>query len=83
MIQDGLLSSDLYKVYNNPFLDRKSGLYIGGKVCEVCCACPAHCDDVTVIRVARSPQRGRMFWWDREIPIANDQEHGYANHREG
>ena len=52
-------------------------------VCDVCCACRARCDNVTVIRVASSRQRGQRLWWDGEIPIAANQEYGYANHREG
>ena len=46
--QGGVLSTDLYKVYSNPLLDRMSSLCIGGMVGEVCCSCPACCNDVTV-----------------------------------
>ena len=46
--QGGVLSTDLYKVYSNPLLDRMTSLCIGGMVGEVYCSCPACCDDVTV-----------------------------------
>ena len=45
--QGGVLSTDLYKVYSNPLLDRVTGLLTGGMVGDVCCAAPACADDVT------------------------------------
>ena len=38
----------VYKVYSNSLLDRMTGLCIGRIVGEVCCSCPACCDDVAV-----------------------------------
>ena len=35
--QGDVLSTDLYKVYSNPLLNRVTGLLIGGMVGEVCC----------------------------------------------
>ena len=45
--QGGVFSADLYKVYSNPLLDRMTSLCICGMVGEVCCSCPACCNDVT------------------------------------
>ena len=45
--QGGVLSTDLYKVYSNPLLDRVTSLLIGGMVGEISCAAPACADDVT------------------------------------
>ena len=45
--QGGVLSTDLYKVYSNPLLDRVTELLTGGMVGGVCCAAPACADDVT------------------------------------
>ena len=42
-----MLSTDLYKVYSNPLLDRVTSLLIGGMVGEVSSAAPACAEDVT------------------------------------
>ena len=45
--QGGVLSTDLYKVYNNGSLDRlavtKGGFHIG----EICCVAPTCADDIS------------------------------------
>ena len=42
-----MLSTDLYKVYANPLLDRVSSSMIGGRVGEINCAEPTCADDIT------------------------------------
>ena len=46
--QGGILSTDLYKVYKNPLLDRLDGIDQGAKTGEIGCAAPARADDVAV-----------------------------------
>lgn len=47
--QGGVLSTDLYRVYVNPCLDRVVNLLIGGRVGEICCAAPTCADDMTFV----------------------------------
>ena len=45
--QGGVLSTDLYKVYVDPCLDRETNLMIGGMVGEIPCPIPTCADDMT------------------------------------
>ena len=45
--QGGVLSTDLYKVYVDPCLDRVTNLMIGGMVGEIPCPIPTCADDMT------------------------------------
>ena len=44
--QGGIMSTDLYKVYENPLLDRLDDIFQGATIGEVKCAAPACADDV-------------------------------------
>ena len=46
--QGGILSTDLYKIYENPLLDRLENIDHGAKIGEIGCAAPACADDVAV-----------------------------------
>ena len=46
--QGGVLSTDLYRVYENPLLDRLEKIDQGAKIGEICCAAPACADNVAV-----------------------------------
>ena len=45
--QGGVLSTDFYKVYVDPYLDRVTNLMIGGIVGEIPCPIPTCADDMT------------------------------------
>ena len=44
--QGGIMSTDLYKVYVNPLLDRLDDIFQGAMIGEVRCAAPSCADDV-------------------------------------
>ena len=44
----GILCTDLYKVYENPLLEKLDGIDQGTKIGEIGCAAPACADDVAV-----------------------------------
>ncbi|MCG7879544.1 MAG: reverse transcriptase family protein [Candidatus Thiodiazotropha taylori] len=46
--QGGVLSTDLYKIYANPLLDRLEKIDNGAKIGDIGCAAPACADDVAV-----------------------------------
>ena len=47
VLQGGVLSTDLYKVYVDPCLDRVTNMMIGGMVGEIPCPIPTCADDMT------------------------------------
>ncbi|MEW8548126.1 MAG: reverse transcriptase family protein, partial [Candidatus Thiodiazotropha sp.] len=47
--QGGVLSTDLYKVYVNPALDRLCRTSLGGRIGEIDCTVPTTADDMTIL----------------------------------
>ncbi|MCG8046395.1 MAG: reverse transcriptase domain-containing protein, partial [Candidatus Thiodiazotropha endolucinida] len=47
--QGGVLSADLYKLYNNPLLDRIKSLGIGARIGDIDIQAPTCADDLTVL----------------------------------
>ena len=53
--QGGVLSTDLYKVYNNGSLDRLAVTKGGFRIGEICCAAPTYADDTSPMSDELSP----------------------------
>ncbi|WAR12312.1 LOW QUALITY PROTEIN: POLR-like protein, partial [Mya arenaria] len=57
--QGGILSTDLYKAYVNPLLDRLQGTHHGHSIGNIRCAASACADDVCL--AARTPDRAQLL----------------------
>ena len=53
--QGGILSTDMYKVYNNKLLDRLESTLLGVRIGGINCVAPTCADDTTVVTKERSP----------------------------
>ena len=53
--QGGILSTDMYKVYNNKLLDRLESTLLGIRIGGINCVAPTCADDTTVVTKERSP----------------------------
>ena len=53
--QGGILSTDMYKIYNNKLLDRLAAVMLGIRIGGINCVAPTCADDTTVVTNERSP----------------------------
>ena len=61
--QGGILSIDMYKVYNNKLIDRFGSVMLGIRIRGISCVAPTCADDKTLARVVVPCKHSSVYQW--------------------